>query len=771
MLAPLALAALAAGQVQAATPAPAAMPAPAVSAATPALAAPAATPAPVAVPATVAAPAAAASPAAPALRYPETRRGDVVDDYFGVKVPDPYRWLEDDNSEETKAWVRAENAVTRAFLEAIPERPAIRARVERLWDHERFSKPDKKGGRYFYLRNSGLQPQDVLYVTEDPTGEGQVLLDPNLLSKDGTVALSAWSASDDGRLLAYAVSEAGSDWLTWRVREVRSGKDRPDLVRWAKFSGAAWRKDGSGFYYSRFREPRAGEELKGLNLNHQVFFHRLGTPQANDRLVFARPDQPEWGFSPEVSDDGRWLVITAWKGTNPENAVFVQDLRKAGSRPVPFLDRMDAAYEVVDNRGDTFLVRTDKDAPRSRLVAIRLGRPEPRDWKEIIPQAPGRDVLEQVTLVGGRLFALWMRDVKNAVEVYDLDGSRTGEVALPDVGSASGFHGRADDRETFYLFTGFTAPPTIYRLEVATLASTVFRRPQVDFDPAAFETEQVFFPSKDGTRIPMFLVHKKGMARDGRNPAILYGYGGFRVSLAPSFSAARIAWLEMGGLYAVANLRGGDEYGKEWYDAGRLSRKQNVFDDAIAAAEWLTSSGWTSRERLAASGGSNGGLLVGALLTQRPDLLGAGVPQVGVLDMLRFHRFTIGWAWKSDYGSSETKEGFETLIRYSPLQAVRPGTRYPATLITTADHDDRVVPGHSFKFTAALQAAQAGSAPVLARIETRAGHGAGKPTQKRIEEVADIYAFLVRVLGVSLPEGFLAPASAGGTARPGAAGR
>ncbi|HEU4382283.1 MAG TPA: prolyl oligopeptidase family serine peptidase [Anaeromyxobacteraceae bacterium] len=712
-----------------------------------------------------------ASPAAPALHYPETRRGDVVDDYFGVKVPDPYRWLEDDESEETKAWVRAENALTERFLEAIPERPAIRARVERLWDHERFSKPVKRGGRYFYLRNSGLQPQDVLYVADGHAGEGRVLLDPNLLSKDGTVALSGWSATDDGRLLAYAVSEAGSDWLAWRVREVQSGEDRPDLVRWAKFSGAAWRKDGSGFYYARYPEPKGGEELKGVNQNHQVFFHRLGTPQARDRLVFARPDQPEWGLSPEVSDDGRWLIITAWKGTNPENAVFVQDLRRRGSRPVPFLDRMDAAYEVVDNRGDTFLVRTDKDAPRGRLVAIRLGRPEPGGWKEIIPQGPRRDVLEQVTLVGGRLFALWMRDVKSAVEVYDLEGRKTGEVALPDVGSAAGFHGRADERETFYLFTSFTAPPTIYRLETATLASAVFRRPQVDFDPDAYETEQVFFSSRDGTRVPMFLVHRKGMARDGRNPAILYGYGGFRVSLAPAFSAARIAWLELGGLYAVANLRGGDEYGKEWYDAGRLAKKQNVFDDAIGAAEWLLSSGWTSRERLAASGASNGGLLVGAMLTQRPDLLGAAVVQVGVLDMLRFHRFTIGWAWKSDYGSSETRDGFETLIRYSPLQGVRPGTRYPATLVTTADHDDRVVPGHSFKFTAALQAAQTGSAPVLARIETRAGHGAGKPTQKRIEEVADIYAFLVRVLGASLPEGFGARPAAGGAVLPGAAGR
>ncbi len=748
MLAPLLLAALAAGQSPA--PAPA-------SPATP-------PPVPAGLPALGAEPGAAVAPAGPALRYPETRRDDVVDDYFGVKVPDPYRWLEDDQSEETRAWVRAEQAVTDAWLSAIPERPAIRARVQRLWDYERFSRPEKKGGRYFYLRNSGLQAQDVLCVTEDPASDGRVLLDPNRLSGDGTVALAAWSVTDDGRLLAYALSEAGSDWIAWHVREVASGRDRPDLVRWSKASGAAWRKDGSGFYYSRYPEPKAGDELKAVNQGHQVFFHRLGTPQSRDRLVFQRPDQPEWYLGAGVTDDGRYLVISAWKGTNPETAVFVQDLRRRGSKVVPFLDRMDAAYDVVDNRGDTFLVRTDKDAPRGRLVAIRLGRPEPRDWKEIIPQSPGRDVLEQVTLVGGRLFALWMRDVKSAVEVYDLQGRKTGEVALPDLGSAAGFAGRNDDDETFYLFTGFTTPGTVYRLDVRTLAATVFRRPAVDFDPGAFETEQVFFPSRDGTRIPMFLVHRKGLPRDGRNPTILYGYGGFQISLTPSFSSARIAWLEMGGLYAVANLRGGGEYGKAWYDAGRLARKQNVFDDFIAAAEWLVASGWTSRERLAINGGSNGGLLVGAAMTQRPDLFGAAVPQVGVMDMLRFHKFTLGWGWKSDYGSSETKEGFETLIRYSPLQNLRPGTRYPATLVTTADHDDRVVPAHSFKFIAELQADQAGPAPVLARIETRAGHGAGKPTQKRIDEVSDVYAFLVRVLGVSLPEGLGSRTASGGAA-------
>ena len=688
------------------------------------------------------------------LRYPETARGNAVDDYYGTKIADPYRWLEDDNSPETAGWVRAENAVTEAYLAAIPERRAIRDRLTRLWDYERYSAPLKKGKRYFYARNSGLQPQAVWLVTEDLATDGRVLLDPNALSADGTVAVAGLGFTDDGRYMAYALSDAGSDWITWRVRDVGTGKDLADEVRWSKSSGAAWRKDGSGFYYSRFDAPRAGELLRAPNQNHQVWFHRLGSPQSEDELVFRRPDQPEWYLGAEVSDDGRWLVIHARRGTNPEAAIFVQDLSRPGSRPEPLLDRMDAAYEFVDVAGGAFLVRTDQDAPRYRLVAVPLGKPDPKDWRTVIPEAGGRDVLRQVTRVGDRLVAVWTRDVKSAVEVYELDGRRAGEVKLPDIGMVSGFYGRRGDPETFYLFTGFTYPPTPFRLDTATLGGGVFRSPRVDFDPSAYETRQVFYPSKDGTRIPMFLVHRKGIALDGKNPTLLYGYGGFMVSLLPAFAVSRIAWLEMGGVYAVANLRGGGEYGKEWYDGGRLGRKQNVFDDFVAAAEWLFATGHTSPGRLALNGGSNGGLLVGAVMTQRPGLCAVALPQVGVMDMLRFHRFTLGWGWKSDYGSSETKEGFETLIRYSPLHNIRPGTRYPATLVTTADHDDRVVPAHSFKFIAALQAAQAGDKPVLARIETRAGHGAGKPTQKAIHEQADLLAFTLKNLGMALPPGF-----------------
>ncbi|HVP68676.1 MAG TPA: prolyl oligopeptidase family serine peptidase [Anaeromyxobacteraceae bacterium] len=693
------------------------------------------------------------------LAYPATSRGETVDDYFGTKVADPYRWLEDDNSPETAGWVRAENAVTQAYLAAIPERRAIRERLTRLIDYERYSAPVKKGRRYFYSRNTGLQPQAVWFVTDDLGRDGRVLLDPNALSPDGTVAVAGLGFTDDGRYVAYALSDAGSDWLTWRVRDVETGKDLADEVRWSKASGAEWRKDGSGFYYSRFDAPGPGEALRASNQNHQLWFHRLGTPQSQDELVYRRPDQPEWYLGAEVSDDGRWLVIQASRGTSRESALFVQDLTRPGSKPVSLVDRMDAAYDFVDVTGETFLVRTDKDAPRQRLVAVTLGKPEPKDWKTVIPEARGQDVLEQVTRVGDRLVAVWMRDVKNAVEVLDLDGRRVAEVPLPGIGTVSGFHGRRGDPETFYLFTGFTFPPTPYRLDTATLGGGLFRRPHADFDPAAYETRQVFYPSKDGTRIPMFVVHKKGIALDGRNPTILYGYGGFQVSLLPAFGVSRITWLEMGGVYAVANLRGGGEYGTQWHDGGRLANKQNVFDDFIAAAEWLFANGYTSSARLALNGGSNGGLLVGAVTTQRPDLCAVALPQVGVMDMLRFHRFTLGWGWKSDYGSSETKEGFDTLYRYSPLHNIRPGTRYPATLVTTADHDDRVVPAHSFKFIAALQAAQAGDKPVLARIETRAGHGAGKPTQKIIEEQADLLAFAFKNLGMALPAGFGAAGS------------
>jgi prolyl oligopeptidase len=703
-----------------------------------------------AVPAT--APAAAPAPAK--LAYPPTRKVDVVDDYFGTKVKDPYRWLEDDNAADVKLWVQAENAVTNAYLDAIPQRAAIRERLTQVWNYERFSAPGKHGGRYFYMRNSGLQPQSVLFVTEDPAKDGRVLLDPNALSKDGTVAISGLGFSDDGKLLAYAIADAGSDWQIWKLRDVDTGKDLADEVRWAKFSGASFTRDGKGFYYERYPQPPDGQKLTALNLNQQVWYHAVGTAQDRDVLVYERPDQPEWGFGAEVSDDGRWLVIEAGKGTNPERAVFVQDLAKPGSRPEPLLEKMDAAYDFVDVVGDRFLFLTDKGAPRRRVVAVELGKADPKDWKEIVPEGKGTDVLRSVSSVGDRLFVVWMRDVKSAVEVYDLAGKKQADLALPGVGTVSGFGGKRTDGETFYTFTGFLAPPAIYRLEVPTLGATLFRQPRVDFDGSRFEVTQVFYPSKDGTRVPMFLLHRKGVALDGKNPTLLYGYGGFNAPMLPAFGISRAVWLEMGGVYAIANIRGGSEYGKAWYDGGRLASKQNVFDDFVAAAEWLQKNGWTSAEKLAINGGSNGGLLVGAVMTQRPSLVAVALPQVGVMDMLRFHKFTIGWAWKSDYGSSETREGFDVLYRYSPLHNLKPGTAYPATLVTTADHDDRVVPAHSFKFIAQLQADQAGPKPVLARIETRAGHGAGKPTQKAIEEVADVLAFTLRNLDMQLPADF-----------------
>jgi len=682
------------------------------------------------------------------LTYPPTRKAEVVEDFFGTKVADPYRWLEDDNSAKTKAWVEAQNKVTYGYLEQIPQRAKIQARITQLWDFEKYSAPFKRGKRYFYSYNTGLQNQAVLYVTEDPKAQGRVLLDPNTLSKDGTVALSGISLTQDGRLMAYSVSVAGSDWQTWKVRDVATGKDLADEIQWSKASGASWRKDGSGFYYSRYEAPKEGGALTGVNNNHMLCFHKLGTTQAEDVLVYQRPDQPEWYLGGSVTEDGRWLVISAGKGTNPESSLFLQDLSKPGSPVEPFLDKMDATYGIVDNEGDRFFVSTNQGAPRNRLVAIRKGQTDPAQWTEVIPQAKGKDVLESVSLVGGRFVATWMRDAHSAIEFYDLKGRKTGTLALPALGTAGGFGGRREDTETFYTFGSFTYPGTIYRLDLKTGKSSVFRTPKVAFKPADYEVKQVFYPSKDGTKVPMFLVHKKGLKLDGQNPTLLYGYGGFNVPLTPGFSVSRMVWLEMGGVYAMANLRGGGEYGLDWYDAGRKDKKQNVFDDFIAAAEWLIAHKVTSTPKLAINGGSNGGLLVGACLTQRPDLFGAAVPEVGVMDMLRFHKFTLGWGWKSDYGSSETKEGFDTLMKYSPLHTIKPGAKYPPTLVTTGDHDDRVVPAHSHKFTATLQAAQGGPAPILTRIEVSAGHGAGKPTAKAIAERADVLAFLVKNLGM-----------------------
>jgi prolyl oligopeptidase len=691
----------------------------------------------------------AAAQTAKKLVYPESKKVEQVDDYHGVKIADPYRWLEDLDSADTHAWVEAQNNVTFAYLNDIPARAQIKQRLTKLWNYERYTLPQKRGSRYFYSKNNGLQNQSVLYTATALDAAPQVLLDPNTLSTDGTVALSGVTVSDDGRLLAYGVAQAGSDWQEWRVRDVETAKDLPDVVRWVKFSGASWTKDGKGFFYSRYDEPKAGTQMTGANYFHKLYYHRLGTPQTDDALVYERPDQKEWNINGQVTDDGRYLIISTTQGTDRRNRIFYKDLQAADAAVKPLLDRGDASYGVIDNDGTTFWVRTDLDAPRGRVVAVDVNKPEPSDWKVVIPQAT--ETLEGANVVGDLLVASYLKDAHTQIKVYDLKGKLAREIKLPGIGTAGGFGGKRTDQETFYSFTSYTTPATIYRYDTKTGQSTVFRAPKVDFNPADYESKQVFYNSKDGTRVPMIITYKKGLKLDGQNPTLLYSYGGFNVALTPGFSVGNLVWMEMGGVYAVPNLRGGSEYGEDWHQGGMKLKKQNVFDDFIAAAEYLIANKYTSTPRLAIFGGSNGGLLVGAAMTQRPDLFGAALPAVGVMDMLRFQKFTIGWAWVSDYGSSDNAEEFKALYAYSPLHNIKPGTCYPPTLVTTADHDDRVVPSHSFKFAATMQAAQGCANPVLIRIETRAGHGAGKPTSKQIEEVADRWGFLVRALNMNVP--------------------
>lgn len=687
--------------------------------------------------------------------YSETRTVDVVDDYHGTKVADPYRWLEDLDAPELKEWIAAQNQITFGYLEEIPQRGKINKRLTELWDYEKFGIPYKRGDRYFFSHNEGLQNQYVLHVTDSLDGEARVLLNPNELSEDGTIALRGTAITDDGELLAYGLSEAGSDWVEYHVRDIDTGEDLTDHLRWVKFSGAAWTKDNQGFFYSRYDEPK-GDKLQEANYYHKLYYHRLGRPQSEDVLVYHRPDQKEWGFGGAVTDDGRYLIITIWQGTERKNRVYYMDLDPDGDgqaaidrEVVKLLDDFDAQYNLIDNNGPLFWFFTDLDAPRGRVIAVDTRHPERENWQEIIPQAA--ETLRGVGCVNDMFIANYLKDAHTQIKIFDLDGKFVREVELPGLGSAGGFPGKRSDTETFYAFTSFSYPTTIYRYDMPTGKSTVYKRPQVDFDPDQYVTKQIFYTSTDGTRVPMFITHKKDLKLDGNNPTYLYSYGGFNASLTPYFSISNLVWMEMGGVYAMPNIRGGGEYGKEWHEAGRLKNKQNCFDDFIGAAEWLIANNYTRPEKLAISGGSNGGLLVGACMTQRPDLFGAALPAVGVLDMLRYHKYTIGWAWASDYGSADDPEMFKVLYAYSPLHNIKPGTEYPATLITTADHDDRVVPCHSFKFAAALQAAHAGDAPVLIRVETRAGHGAGKPTYKIIEEIADKWAFLVRTLDMPPP--------------------
>jgi len=676
--------------------------------------------------------------------YPSAKKVDVVDDYHGTKVADPYRWLEDTNSPETTAWVEAENKVTAAYFAQIPQRAKIHARLTELFNYERYSSAFEVAGKYFLFKNDGLQNQDILYVADKPDGTERVLLDPNTLRADGTAALSGLSVDRSAKLLAYAIAQAGSDWSEWHVRDISTGKDLPDLVQWTKFTNAEWTFDGRAFYYQRFPEPTDKAALTASNKNAQLYLHTIGRPQSSDQLIYQRPDHPNWLFGSAVSDDGRYLVLQIETGDAGRNLLFYQDLQATTPKTVELINQLQAQFHFIGNQGSTFFVNTTDNAPKGRVIAIDVNRPERANRKEIVPEQP--ETLGSVQYVGGKLILSYLKDAHSVAKIAGVNGKVEHELALPGLGTSGFSSARASDTELIYSFDSFTAPLTFYRYDLKTNQSTLLRQSKLSFDPSLYETEQVFYKSKDGTRVPMFLVHKKGLERNGQNPTLLYAYGGFNVAVTPNFSATFLGWMEMGGLLAVANLRGGSEYGEAWHQAGTKLHKQNVFDDFIAGAEFLIANKYTSTPKLSIFGGSNGGLLIGAVLNQRPERFGAAMPAVGVMDMLRFNKFTIGAAWEGDYGSPENPEEFKALYAYSPLHNIRAGVHYPPTLITTSDHDDRVVPGHSFKYAATLQAAQGGPAPILIRIETRAGHGAGKPTTKRIDEAADRFAFLVHEL-------------------------
>jgi len=681
------------------------------------------------------------------FEYPDARKGDVVDDYHGTQVADPYRWLEDPDSDETRAWVAAQNELTYPYLASLPARDKIEKRLTELWDYPKYGAPFERNGRYFYSKNDGLQDQSVYYVQESLDGEPRVLIDPNTLSDDGTVALGGMSISRDGKKLAWATNVSGSDWRTWYVRDIDTGEDFADKIEWSKFSGASWDEKGEGFYYSRYDTPVEGAEFEDANYYQKLYYHKVGTPQSDDVLVYERPDEKEWGFGGSVSESGDYLEIAVWMGSSHKNLLFYKNLRDPNAEVVELIDEFEADYHFVGHDAGVFYLTTDLDAPKKKLIAVDTAAPAKSNWKTLVAE---KDItLQSIQMINGDEFiGAYMKDAHDVVYRFDIDGGLIGELELPGLGSVGGVGGKRSDTEMFYTFTSYLYPPTIFKYDFATGESTVFREPGIDIDLSGYVTEQVFYPSKDGTKIPMFIVHKKGIELDGSHPTLIYGYGGFNVSLTPYFSISKLAWVEMGGVFALANLRGGGEYGEEWHQAGMLKNKQNVFDDFIAGAEYLIDQGYTSKGKIACQGGSNGGTLVGAVVNQRPDLWGAALPAVGVMDMLRFQLFTIGWAWVSDYGSSENPDMFPTLYAYSPYHNLADGVEYPAMMITTADHDDRVVPGHSFKYAARIQEAQGGSEPVLIRIETKAGHGGGKPTSKVIEEVADEWAFLWKHLGM-----------------------
>jgi prolyl oligopeptidase len=689
--------------------------------------------------------------------YPETRRVDHVDEYHGVEVADPYRWLEADVRESPKVaeWVKEQQAYARGYLDAIPEREAIEERLTELWNYERYSPPTQEGGKYFYLKNDGLQNQSVLYVADSFDAEGRVLVDPNEWSEDGTVAMSTFAASDDGRYLAYARADAGSDWRQIYVLEVDSGKLLDDHLKWARFTGISWLKDGSGFYYNRYPQPAEGELHQATALNQMVYFHKLGTKQEEDQLIYRRPDHPDWSFGVEPTEDSKYLVLMISRSTDPQNQVYLRELSAPADAPwTELVGDFENQFWFIGNDGQQFFFLTDLEAPTKRIVSMDIGQPGREHVTEIVPAQEG--TLESASILSGHIIGQYLVDVLTEVEVFDLAGKQVATVERPGFGTIEGFSGDQDDTETFFLFTSYNTPPSIYRYDVTTKETQLIRRPDLKFDPDRFEVEQVFYNSKDGTRVPMMLAYRK-VAKSSQSagssatpaapqPTLLYGYGGYSISIVPFYRPEYIAWMEMGGVLAVANLRGGGEYGEEWHLAGKTTKKQNVFDDFIAAAEWLIEEKRTTPDQLAVMGGSNGGLLVGAVEVQRPELFGACIPVVGVLDMLRFQEFTAGQFWRDEFGNVEKEDEFRALLEYSPYHNVKEGVEYPPTLIMTADTDDRVVPMHSFKFAAALQHAQAGDAPILLRIETRAGHGGGTPVKKLIEVATDRYAFLAKVL-------------------------
>ncbi len=681
------------------------------------------------------------------LAYPVTRASDHVDTYHGEKIADPYRWLEDDNSAETKAWVISQNGVTRKFLDALPKREAIKKRYTELYNFERFGLPFKEGGRYFWDRNDGLQQQSVLYTATSLSAQPRVLLDPNTLSKDGTVSVAFTSVSRDGRYLAYGTSTAGSDWNEIRVRKIDTGEDLPDRIQWVKFSTAEWSADGKGFFYSAYDAPKADQKLTGQNYFQKLYFHKLGDAQTKDAFVYERKDQKEWGFATSLSEDGTKLFVNVWRGSERRNGLIWASTTRGTPKPTDFktvtLD-FDASYQVVGSRGDRLWLKTSLDAPLGRVIAVDLKNADRQVWKTVI--AESKQTLESASAVGGIFIAEYLRDARSVVERFSLEGKALGEVALPGIGSANGFGGKLKDSETFFSFTSLLDPGTVFRYDVVKNETSVFRKPKVAFNASEFETKQAFVTSKDGTKVPIFLAHRKGFKLDGNNASIVTAYGGFGVSSTPTYRTTAATWMEMGGVFVIACIRGGNEYGKAWHDAAKGAKRQNAYDDFIAVSEWLSANGYSKAEKIGVTGGSNGGLLIGAVVNQRPDAFGAAVPEVGVMDMLRFHKFTIGWAWVEEYGSSDKPDDFAHLKRISPLHNIKAGAKYPPVMVMTSDHDDRVVPAHSFKYAATLQATATGDAPKLIRIQTSAGHGAGTPTSIIIDERSDVLAFFANAL-------------------------